>query len=96
MRNKIVVLSVCLMFALSWVGVSVSPFFKYTTEKKVALQQSEIELEEKIFEVVYNLSPAFTPQLQTNIEAVLSFSKNINFPESLTLDSSKPPPELNC
>lgn len=101
MRNKIAILSICSVFAFYWVGFSVSPFIKYITEKnktekKATFPQSEMDLEEKLFEVVYNLSPTFTSPIDLTIVADGLFSKNINFPESLTLDSSKPPPKLIC
>lgn len=98
-RHKIALLSICLALTLPWVGSYVCSVLQSTTEKKIidhkeALPESELDSEDKSFELVHEFLPSPTTHFQVTSASISLFGNNAGITNSLHLEISNPPPEL--
>lgn len=97
--RKITFLALCFFITLSWGVKCVSNIIKTNTEKNIqdrkeALPGGELDIEDKNFELVYEL-PSFKIPFLTTIATELNYSKVITLPQTVFLNLSIPPPEFN-
>jgi hypothetical protein len=98
--RNIVFYTLFLLLTLSWVTLCVSTIIKTSsekiiTDKKEALPEGKSEVEEKRFEIVLEFSTPFSAPFQSKSSNEFQFSKETNIPQSIILDLSNPPPEIN-